>query len=420
MKHAFLKKAVCFTLFLCLLPLHSLAGNGMRLRYDRKEHWIDGSRHVVYAQLKTDDAALIPVVNKINQAIRETANIDAYVNVLSTLQPGGTGLIVEDTATGQSEGFYRDGTGYFYVLMEAEGKMPMGRPAHHYYPMLFDLSTGGRVPFEQLFTDPDGAKAYIEQYLADVVEPHLSTYLENNQLFPVPYDSFGFSDDGHILIYYPAEQLSFLSGKSGAVAFRYSELWDYLDTSESGIPMQMVKTGTHHKQYAASRTSAEIQEILTAYPEGIPGLDHTAPSLGTPMEHVMKNYDISVDSGYYPGGAYIETETPELLGTYLITDANESYISGILTGRIDMYGIETGKTSLEEAKTLLGMPLMEMGLSQAAAEMYLVCPGAMAVYTYPSEFPIHHGNTGASSDAVSLTLYADENGLVQYVKYALE
>ena len=419
MKHV-IKKAVCCALLICLLPLHSLAGSGTRLRYDRKEHWIDGSRHVVYAQLETDDAALTPSVNKINQAIRETANIDAYANVLSALQPSGTGLIVADTATSQSEGFYRNGTGYFYVLMEAEGKMPLGRPSHHYYPMLFDVSAGDRVPFDQLFTDPEGAKEYIEQYLADVVEPHLSTYLENNQLFPVPYDSFGFSNDGHIVIYYPHDQLSFLSGKAGAVAFRYSELWDYLDTSENGIPMQMVKTGTHHKQYVQNRTSAEMHEIMTAHPEGLPGLDHTAPSLGASMERIQKNYDISVDSGYYPGGAYFETEKPELLGTYLISDTDETYLSGILTSRIDMYGIETGKTTLEEAKALLGMPLMEMGLSQAAADMYLVSPGAMAVYIYPSEFPIHHGNTDNASVSVSLTLYADESGVIQFVKWALD
>ena len=359
MKHLF-KKAVCFVLFLCLLPLQSIAGEGFPVRFERKEHWIDGNRHVVYAQLETQDQELLPAVQKINQSIRETAQIDAYLNVLSTLQPGGTGLIVHDSTTIKSDAVYPEGTGYFYVLMEAEGKMPKGRPSHHYYPMLFDLSTGDRVSFDQLFTDPDGAKEYMEAYLSDKVEPHLSSYMENNQLFPVPYENFGFSESGHIVIYYPHDQLSFLSGKSGAVAFRYSELWDYLDTSEEGIPLQMVKTGTHHRQYVPERDPAEMQEIMTANPDSLPGLDHIIHSLGASMELVLEKHAVTTDSGFYPGGAYLETETPELLGTCLLTDENESYLSGILTSRVDMYGIETGKTTLEEAKRLLGMPLAEL------------------------------------------------------------
>ena len=61
-----------------------------------------------------------------------------------------------------------------------------------------------------------------------------------------------------------------------------------------------------------------------------------------------------------------------------------------------------------------------MNLSDAAAEMYLVCPGTMLAYSYTSESPIHRGETGTEANTVSLTLYADENNIVQYVKLSLE
>ncbi|MBE5782669.1 MAG: hypothetical protein E7329_05045 [Clostridiales bacterium] len=418
MKHA-IKKLVCFVLFLCFLPLYSLAGSGMVLRFDRKEHWVDGSRHVVYAQLVAQDPAFSAVVEKVNQAIQETASIQDYVNLLPTVQADGTGLLVHDSLAIASSSLYLEGEGYFYVLMEAEGKMPKGRPSHHYYPMLFDMASGERVSFDQLFTDPEGAKAYIENYLLEVVEPRLSSYMENNQLFPVPYENFGFSEDGHIVIYYPSDQLSFLSGTSGAVAFRYSELWEYLDTSESGIALQMVKTGRYVQQYTENRAPDELRNVIQEYLRALPGLDHVSPSLGTSMEHMKENYPITTDSGYYPGGAYFETETPELLGTYLITDPNESYLSGILTSRIDMYGIETGKTTLAKAKELLGAPTAELPLDETAAGMYLVCPGTLSIYSFIHDFPIQKGETGQDSSSVSLALYADTAGVVQYISLSL-
>lgn len=407
------------SLLLCLPPFQGLAGEEMALTLEKRENWVDESRHVVCFQYKTDDPALAPAVEKINGAILEEAHIQEYESLLPGVAAGGAGLSVE-TKEIASDGFYRAGTGYLALLVEAEGKMLQGPPSHRYYPMVFRAQTGERIAFDELFADPEGARAYIEQYLADVVEPQLSTYLENSQLFPVPYESFGFSGEGHLILYYPHDQLSFLSGKSGAVAFRYSELWDFLDTSETGIALQMVQTGSHHRQYADSREPAEMRELLQEYLPGLKGLELSAPSLGTAMELIERDYALTTDSGFYPGGAYYETETPELLGTYLITDEAESYVSGILTSRVDMYGIETGKTTLSEAKRLLGEPAAETAVDGDMAEQYLVCPGTAARYVFTSEQAINLGETGQTANQVSLTVYADESGMVRYIRLSLE
>jgi len=419
MKYVF-KKAVCFALLLCLFPLHSLA-DGAVIRFDRKGQWLDENRSISYTLLEAQKDAYAPAVSKINQTILDVAHIPEYENLLSAVQPGGTGLIFrESRMVYWADRLFTEGKGYISLLLEAEGKMLQGRPSHRYYPFVFNVETGNRVTFDEVFADPEGAKAYIESYLTNVIEPQLSTYLENNQLFPVPYENFGFSHSGHIIFYYPNDQLSFLSGTSGAVAFRYSELWDYLDTSENGVAMQMLKGSPYDLQYTPALSGEKLIHALSRKPEALPALDYIAPKLGLPMEAILANYDISVDSGFYPGGAYFETETPALLGTYLITDENETYVSGLLTSRIDMYGIETGKTTLEEARNLLGTPAAEMDFPEAAAQMYLVCPGRMLAYSYTPDSPIHCGETGKDANAVSLTLYADESGIVQYVKLSLE
>lgn len=419
MKHQF-KKAVCFVLFLCLFPLHSLA-DGAIIRLDRKGQWLDENRYISYTLLEAQNAAYATAVSKINQTILDTARIPEYEILLSSVQPGGAGMILKESRMIYwADRLFTEGKGYISLLMEVEGKMLQGRPSHRYYPMVFNVETGDRVTFDELFTDPDGAKAYIEKYLTDVIEPQLSTYLENNQLFPVPYENFGFSHTGHLIFYYPNDQLSFLSGKSGAVAFRYSELWDYLDTSINGVAMQMLQSGRTSRQYVQNRSSNEFINALADDPKSLPGLENIAPDLGTSMEAVYANYDISVDSGYYPGGAYYETETPELLGTYLITDPDESYITGILSRRADMFGIETGKTTLTEAKRLLNITFDGVAMDSSTAEQFLVCPGTAVGYYFTPRSPIRLGSTGEKSAYVSLTLYADENGIVQFIKLSIE
>ena len=421
MKHR-IEKAVCFALLLCLLPLSAFAGGkDLVWTVDKAEQWVDASRYIVYPKFVAKDPALAPAVDKINQSILDTASIPAYLQLLPTVQPGGTGLVVNYTYVA-STGAYASGKCYLSLLIEAKGKMLKGPPSQVYYPMVFQVESGTRVTFDQVFSDPEGAKAYIEQYLTNVVEPTLSTYLENNQLFPVPYESFAFSGEGHITFYNPHDQHSVLSGTSGAISFRYSELWDYLDTSENGVAMQLLQSGDPLIQYTENRDHTEFQEFMDRWCKlgELPGLYQHAPSLGTSMDQVAQRYAITTDSGFYPGGAYLETETPELRGTYLLTDENESYIFGILTGRVDMFGIETGKTTAVEAKALLGAPVGEFSLDEAAAQMYLVCPGTAAVYSYSPEFPIHRGETGEDATSVSLTLYADGSGIVQYIKLSLE
>ena len=70
-----------------------------------------------------------------------------------------------------------------------------------------------------------------------------------------------------------------------------------------------------------------------------------------------------------------------------------------------------GKTTLAEAVALLEEePLAQLPISETTAELYRVCPGTAAVYHY----------TDLEDRNVSFTLYADENGIVRFIKLAFE
>ncbi|MBQ7655189.1 MAG: hypothetical protein IJI53_09020 [Clostridia bacterium] len=364
---------------------------------------------VRYPELMTEDSAYQPSVEKINAAIQAQANIPGYLQLLSTISEGSTGLRMDyeigalcyhsaDMPDGQSQ----LGNSYLSILFSAEGKMLQGRPSQIYYPMTFDLRTGESMTFDQLFTDPDAAKERIEALLETDVEPTLSTYLENNQLFPVPYDRFFLDGFGHLIIVYEQNQLSFLSGYSGSVSFRYSELIPQLNFSSAELEGYFDPVLTASEETRLSF----IQQMMRS----LPVATRRTISLGDDLEKVLSDFRSTTDSGYYPDGAYYEVEDANYRGTLILTDESEETVTGLLTSRTDLMDIQTGKTTLDEAIALIGAePAIRLPIDETAAEMYRVCPGALALYTF----------TDDQGRPVQFFLYADEAGTVQYISLEL-
>ena len=365
---------------------------------------------VSYPVFSCDDAAGQALADTVNRVIQNEARIQDYLQVLSTVSEGSTGIrmsytLSNDQVWDASVGNYA-GPSYLSLLFSAKGKMPMGRPSQAYYPVTLNIRTGEAVAFDQLFTDPDGAREFMEAYLENEIEPQLSTYLENNQLFPVPYDRFFLDGFGRIIIAYENSQLSFLSGYSGAIAFRYSELWDYLDTSADGIPMQVLwHDGIRYywKEDVWGTFAEKNAEWL--YDDSLYGLSADV-YLGQSLDDALEIHRVTTDSGYYPGGAYYEVENPVLRGTLILTGSDETQVTGLLTSRVDHFGIETGKTSLHEAESLMESAPLRMAIDETTAELYLVCPGTASIYTF----------TDGENRPLTFTLYADGNGVVQYIK----
>ena len=415
MKHKTMQRAALFLAFLLAfcpaLSGNAEAPNDILADFFWEEVWEKGASgsSVCYPVLQAEENPNAQAMAaKINEAIQEKARIPAYLQLLSTIREGGTRLFMdyEMSAWANETDGHSICSPYVSILFSAQGKMLAGRPSQVYYPMTLNMTTGEPVAFEELFTDPEGAKAFMVAYLEEEVEPTLSTYLENNQLFPVPYDRFFLDGNGNLILYYENSQLSFLSGNSGAVAFRYSELWDWLDTSPDGVPMAVLDTP---EEYFGGMTMMEqMDEIcLGVYPLWGFNLEG---ELGMSVEVLTEDCPQAADSEFYPGGACFEVETAALRGTLILTNEDqdeESAVTGILSSRADYFGIFTGKTTLIEAETLMAQePAARLPIDEAAAEIYRVCPGTAVVYPWP--------------DGSLFTLYADENGVVQYIKLALK
>ena len=85
--------------------------------------------------------------------------------------------------------------------------------------------------------------------------------------------------------------------------------------------------------------------------------------------------------------------------------------TGLLTSRADLMDIQTGKTPLTEAEAFLNRePTLRMEMDESLAELYQVCPGTASIYRLE---PVDGRNA-------AFTLYADRDGVVQYIKLALE
>lgn len=367
---------------------------------------------VRYPELLSDDPAYAPALEKINQAILEKAHIREYEAMLPAFQMGSVGLRMDyvwSAANYQhpNEGIRIYGR-YLSILFSAQGKMLNGRPGQIYYPMTFDLLTGEEVAFDQLFSDPEGAKEFIEAYLEEEVEPTLSTYLENSQLFPVPYDRFFLDSLGHIAFYYEGSQLSFLSGFAGAVSFRYAELKDYLDDSDAGVIAHMGYPDTQ-KYMTMEQRRDNVWLLLQGKSLFASGMAVIYP--GEEMTQVMIHHHAAADPDYYPGGACLELEEAEYRGWLILTDAAEEKVTGLLSSRLSLLDLETGYISLSDAVAFLGRePDLYQIIDRDDAENRRVCIGKAAIYRIQSN----------ENEPLVFTLYADEEGTVQYAALEME
>lgn len=362
-----------------------------------------GNSRVCYPVLTANSIS----ADRINRQIMEEARIEQYLMLLGSLSGNGTGLKMDcEVNAGQR---------YLSVLLTAEGKMLSGPPGKAYYPMVFDMETGSRVQLEELFTDPEQAIAMMETILSEDIQPKLSSYLENSELFPLPSERFLITEN-QLIFYYEKNRLSFLSGAPGAVAFRFSELWDVLKKTDDSVLRDLTKEEAYEAFWSSSFDRAALQETLCGKGviAGIEGL-----SLGEDLDTVLKTYSSTTDSGYYPGGECYEVEDARLRGAWILTDEEGDQVTGILSGWVDSAGIETGKTTLAHAAELLGEPQSRMSLDPDTAETYLVCPGT--VLKYDTIVRARQPETGEETlIPAEYLLFGDEAGIVQYIQLSLK
>lgn len=292
---------------------------------------------------------------KINDTIRAGAFLDEYVQMLATLSDGGTGLRIDslvypETISGP----------WVSVILSAKGRMLRGRPSQIWYAFIFDTATGETVPPESLFNDPETAVRMMESIVSEE-EEHLSDYLENRELFPLPLDNAALTPAG-ITLCYPYDQLSTLSGYAGQITVPYdriSELMDYVPESvriDEYTPDKIMDAAGRGMLY------------------GLPAI------VGSGAASVLDKYRCSIDSGYYPGGLSFEVEDPALAYVHIITDEAAETVTGLVAHRANCAGIITGSSLRSDVIQAMGEPDQSMAVSSPEAAELLLTEGTLDRY----------------------------------------
>jgi hypothetical protein len=335
------------------------------------------------------------VSNEINRVIVEKGQISEHILTLSTItSSGGWGINVRSEYILHKGNIGND---ILSVLLTAVGKMPNGRFGHVRTPMNFNLTTGEQLDSADIFFDTTETAAYLDQYVSEFIEPVLSSYMENNNLVPVPIDRF-YLDESGIIFCYDQDEYSMLSGDSGAVELKYFELQDYLDLSANSIPAQigMDQWFQISDETASLIASASESGMLYSIPFGI----------GSLLRDAITKYHLLSDPDYSPGGMYFELEEAKFRGLRIMSDIQtDDYsvlsISGIQTERFNLFGIITGSTTQDEWRRILGVPDISTTINQDTSIEYGIPQGQSDSY----QFAVYE-----------LTLYANEESLLALIR----
>lgn len=223
------------------------------------------------------------------------------------------------------------------------------------YGFAFDNATGERVAWDGLFSDGDAAAAALEKIAAEWTYANAYGNFEN--LSPMPRENFALDERG-LTVYYPAAQLTNLSGSQFGVQFNAYEL-----------------EGLLRENIALSRgdTANAPAALQTALETGaLPGLPQQA-ALGGSIAAAAEALGL-VDVPDVKRDAAVWTfEAPAMRGVSLLSapdDLSESgaVICGVFARRVDFSGLIPGESTKEDCLAALGAP--DETLTVVSADAY--------------------------------------------------
>lgn len=374
------KWQACICLILALmLPLTALAEAADAPAIQRKGLTL-GEGYVYYPQV--EGLADETLTASVNARVLEELGVAGYLDRLAVTMQSPTPLTVDYSARLKGD--------VLSLQMLASGPVKGTRSTQVWTTTNIDLRTGEAIGWEQLFTDPDAAKARIAEHLDYEVVPELSAHLSNCEVNPLP-DTFTLSDTA-LTLHYPIGQLSTLSDRAAVIAVRWSVVSDLLRAEPDGIPARIGALAS------VTPDATTRQRIIDAVAEGsLPGVP---AHLGDSVQEWVDRSGLLVDPDLYEGGRLIQLEDGAFRGVYLLTDNltddfDTSIVQGLRADSIDLCGISTGKTTREEAIALLGQPDASVTMDAERAEAYRLPVGVSDYFDLETcQLRLHAGEDG--------------------------
>lgn len=378
------RKGLCLAaalLALCLLPLGGYAEEaGAAFGIEEKGLTL-GECTLTYPAVTGLPEALGETVNS---RLLEDTRVPDYLTRMSQLISGGS------LTVGWTGGLLGD---VFSCAVSAEGAVTSPRPSHVWTWSNLDLRDGEEIVLSDLFADPDGARAELERILEEEIAPELSAHLSSSELLPLP-EGFLLERTGFTLLY-PAEQLSTLSDRAGAVKIPWHRLRAWLDLSEDGIlsragVQEMINLGDHTRGLLEGMAA---EKALTDVPAAI----------GDSVKELTDTYHLLMDPEVYEGGRLFSLEGAAFQQIFLLTDfLSESWDLSVVQG-FRAYagcfgGLCVGETRQADWEAALGAPDSRVAIDPERAEYGRVEPGTCDYYRF---------------SGCQLQLYADEEGVLR-------
>ncbi len=336
--------------------------------------------HVEYISKQTETSSLTYpslqglantfVQDTINSKIVEKGNIALHeITMTSPAQQGATGINVT------SEAYLLTAEGAPAVLslaIRAEGKMPNGRLGYTVTPMMFSLLDGSELSSESLWVNKEDAQQYLDNWVEEQSQKDIFTYSDILDAVPVPTDQVMLTETG-IVLFYPPDTFTFLSGRSGAFSFYFYELKDILQ-SEEGTLLSTLDT---FQQAKAQENSGEIirEECTRGNLPGIPDV------MGKSIKELITQYKELTDSEAFVTGDRYILEDAAFRDVSLVVPFESEQVAGILTHRINLYGLTTGTSDSAACVAVLGQPDTSLSLDEDTAARYAMPTGTASFYT---------------------------------------
>ncbi len=252
-----------------------------------------------------------------------------------------------------------------------QGEQADGTRGSSVQSLALDLTTGAEITLDQLFENPDAAFAQMEAIIEEKIADGLSDYMEYADLLPMPRDCFSYDENG-LTVYYPQERYFYFSGRSGAVHFAWHEI-DHLTAQEGPIgELARVQPGD---------VLAIEEQMTTGKLPGTLGF-----GVGELLGDALSVHALLADPDYTTESLLYQFEDEALRGfaleipKYAETPEEETPISAVRSSRAQLYGLETGETTREQAKALLGAPEQTRAYTADQAADCLLKPGESLFY----------------------------------------
>lgn len=346
----------------------------------------DEDNQVSYPELLGMDNLF--VMQSVNDLIKTKGMIADHINTLTAIKNGLGGRLKMDSYAN----IYPSKTGHhlFAVLISAQGRLPGGRNGYMQTPMMFDLANGQEVSGDALFPDMSQAQMVIDQLAEDSLATELSNYLDISNLVPVPLKNTLLDEVG-VWFYYPQNSLTLLSGKTASFRFLYHELGEILDVQEGSLLYDLQLT-SHLTPQADS-----LDRIKHSLSHGrLPGI---AVALQENLPDLLSREPLAFDPEGFPDGQKYQLENDAYRGTALVS-RDEKTVAGLFSRRMNLFGLITGKSNLEDIKQVMQEPVASAPLDASAATLYGLQEGSSLQYRFSDN---------------DLWMFLDQEGILQAI-----